>query len=328
MNNILDEKKNNNNKNSLTNYFMNNNPIYLEEETRELKDLIEDLCTYINIMDLNPNFIWFEPNSSNIYDISLKNNGVKAEKINYNYNNIINMNDTFLFKEDFRVSNANKNLIYITGGMKNNNKIINDTYEYSIINKTIIQKASMNQKRKDHGIIMIGNDLYICGGIDENLNILDNCEKYSILEDKWYNISSMHEKLSKINLIQIDSKAFAVFGGLKENNIFNYNIHYYRIDVNNWFILDNIKLPYGLIYPGLCKLSSKYILILGGINENNQESNEILKMDISLGKIEKMNKHLNKSGFCLYSSIYSNNEIHMLLNHCDQKYPDRIIVHL
>jgi hypothetical protein len=92
VNNILDEKNNNNNNNSLANNFMNNNPIYLEEESRELKDLIEDLCIYINKMDLNPNFIWFEPNSNNIYDISLNNNGVKAEKINYNYNNIININ--------------------------------------------------------------------------------------------------------------------------------------------------------------------------------------------------------------------------------------------
>ena len=347
MNNILDEKINNNNNNSnsdnnsLTNKFMNNNPIYLAEETRELKDLIEDLCTYINKMNLNPNFIWFEPNSSNIYEISFQNNVMKAQKTNYNYiqgnyNNINSINNTneinlnsFFFNEDFRVSNAYNNILYITGGINNNKEIINDTYEYSIIKKDLIKKASMNQKRKDHGIILIGNLLYICGGTEGNFNYLDSCEKYNITEDKWYIISSMNEKLSKINLIQIDNKAFAVFGGLKENNIFNHKIHYYRIDTNNWFILNNVELPYGLIYPGLCKYSSKYILILGGINENNQECNEILRMDISLGKIEKMNnKYLNKSGFCIYSSIYSNKEIHLLLNHCNQKYPDRIITHL
>lgn len=329
INNILEEKNdNNNNTKSLTRVFMNNNSIYLEEENNEIKNKIEEICQCIDKMGISPNFIWFEPNSNNVYDISLNNNKLKAEIVNYNYvGNNIN-NNSILFNEDFRVSNIYNNLLYITGGRNNNNEIINETYEYSINKKELIKKSSMNQKRIDHGTIIIGNDLYVCGGTNEKFNSLDTCEKFSISENKWIFISPMKEKLSKINLIQIDNKTFAVFGGLKDNKIFNYKIHYYRVDTNNWFILDNIKLPNGLIYPGLCKLSPKFILILGGINENNEESNEIFKMDILMGNIEKMNNYLDSAGFCTYSNIHSNNEIQLLLNHRNQKYPERIVVRL
>ena len=325
INNIFDEKSINDN-NSLTNFFLDKNDFYLEEENNELKNLIEDLCFYINKMELSPNYIWFEPNSSNIYDISLNNNKINAIKINYNY---IGKNNSFLFNEDFRVSNLSKNLLYISGGKINNrNIIINDIYEYNLIQKSLIQKSSMNQKRINHGSIIIGNYLYICGGNDENFNTLDSCEIYNIIDNKCIFISPMKEKLSKINLIQIDNKTFAVFGGLKDNKNFNHNIHYYRIDTNTWFILDNLILPYGLIYPGLCNISSKFILIFGGINEKNQESKEIFKMDITSGNIEKMNNYLDYGGFCIYTSIYSNKEVHLLLNHKGQKFPDRVVYHL
>ena len=129
-------------------------------------------------------------------------------------------------------------------------------------------------------------------------------------------------------LVAIDNKNFAIFGGIKDNSIFNFKIHYYRIDTNTWFILNNFELPNGLIYPGLCKISPKYILILGGINEKNIESKEIFKMDIDSGNIEKTNYFLDIAGFCQYSCIYSNNEIHLLLNHKGEKYPDRTICYL
>ena len=328
INNIINDK-NSGEHNSLTNVFLNKNEVYLEEENNELKNLIEDLCFYINKMELSPKYIWFEPNSSNIYEISLNNNIINPTKINYNYVGNNKLNNTCLFNEDFRVSNLSKNILYISGGkMNNNNIILNDIYEYNLSIKSLIQKNSMNKKRINHGSILIGNYLYICGGNDENFNILDTCEIFNIIENKCIFISPMKEKLSKINLLQIDNKTFAVFGGLKENNSFNYNIHYYRMDTNTWFILNNFRLPYGLIYPGLCKISSKFIFILGGINENNQESKEIYKMNITSGSIEKTNNYLDCGGFCMYSNIYSNNEIHLLLNHLEQKYPDRVIYHL
>ena len=326
INNIIEGDKNNNN--SLTKIFLNNNNIYLEEESNELKYLIEDLCDYINKMELTQNFIWFENNSNNIYEISLNNNKMISSQIKYNYIGN-NLNNLFLFNNEFRVSNLYKDVIYITGGrIKKSNQIQNDVYEYSLTKKSVIQKSSMNQKRINHGSIIIGNYLYICGGIDENYNSIDSCEILNLEQNKWMFISPMKEKLSKINLIQIDNKTFTVFGGIKENKIFNYKIHYYRIDTNTWFILDNFMLPNGLIYPGLCKISSKNILILGGINENNKESKEIFKMDIASGNIEKMNNCLNIAGFSTYSSYFSNNEIHLLLNHDGQKYPERIIFHL
>ena len=329
LNNIIEENNNDkNNQNiSSTSVFLNNNSIYIEEKVNELQDLIEDLCIYINKMELTPKFIWLEPYSKDIYKISIINNKINAEKIIYDYIGN-NLNKNFLFNEDFRVTNIYKNLIYITGGINNNKEILNNVYEYSLIKSCLSEKSSMNQKRMNHGSILIGDNIYVCGGVGENYNFLNSCEKYDIKENKWIYISPMNEKLFKFNLVQIDNKAFAAFGGKNENNIFNYKIHYYRIDSNNWFILDNFRLPYGLIYPGLCKISSKYILILGGINENNQESNEILKMDITSGNIGKFNKFLDINGYCIYSCIYNHKEIHLLLNHRNQKYPDRTILYI
>ena len=327
LNDIIDEKGKGENKSLCTN-FINNNSIYLEEESQQLKSLIEDLCIYINKIELSQNFLWFEPNSNNIYDISLNDNKIKTSLISYKYigNNI---NNSFLFNEEFRVSNFSNNSFYITGGkLKESNQILSDVYEYSLTKKTLIQKSPMHQKRINHASIIIGNNLYVCGGVDENFNNLNICEVLNLENNQWSTLSPMKDKLSKINLVQIDSRHFAVFGGVKENNYFNKIIHYYRIDTNTWFRLDDLCLPIGLIYPGLCKVSSKYILILGGINESNEEAKEVYKMDITSGNIEKTNYKLDISGFCMYSCIYSNNEIHLLINHNGEKYPDRTICYL
>ena len=325
INNILEEKIDNK---SLANIFLNNNKIYLEEENLELKNLIEDLCFYINKMELSQSFIWFEQNSNNIHEIYLNNKKINSSKIEYNY--IGNyLNNPFLFNEEFRVSNLSQNLLYITGGrIMRDNQILNNVYEYSLDKKSLVQKSSMNQKRINHGSIIIGNNLYVCGGIDENFNNLSTCEILNLDKNEWTFISPMKEKLSKINLIEIDNKNFAVFGGIKENNVFNYKIHYYRIDTNTWFILNNFLMPNGLIYPGLCKISPKFILILGGVNEKNKESKEVFKMNINTGDIERTNYFLDIAGFCQYSCIYYNNEIHLLLNHNGEKYPDRTICYL
>ena len=326
INNIIDEKKEENK--SLTKNFINNNNIYLEEESQQLKALIEDLCTYINKIELSKNFLWFEPNSNNIYDISLNNNKINTSMVNYKYigNTTIN---SFLFNEEFRVSNYANNTLYITGGKLNeSNLLLNDVYEYSLSKKSLVQKSPMCQKRINHASIVIGNKLYVCGGVDENYNCINACEVLNLDNNKWSILSPMKEKLSKINLVEIDDKHFAAFGGIKENNIFNNIIHYYRIDTNTWFTLDDFFLPKGLIYPGLCKISSKCILILGGINENNEEDKEVYKMDITSGIIEKAKCNLDISGLCLYSCIHFNNEIHLLVNHNGQKYPNRTIYHL
>ena len=349
INNIINNENINNNIgiNNLSSLFMNHNEIYLEEENSELKNLIEDLCGYINKLDINllPKFIWFEPNSNNIYEISIgQNNTIKTEKMEYNYitngasensNNVNNKKDV-LFTDEFRVSNLYKDLIYITGGVltsnQNNNgngrMISNSLYEYSLKEKTLKEKPRMKNGRIYHGIILINDELYICGGLDQNLNVMNTCEKYIIKENKWVNISSMKEPLSKINLVQIDDKNFAVFGGVKKDNVFNYDIHYYRIDSDTWFILENFKMPKGVLFPGLCKISDKYIIIFGGVGETGEESNEVIRMDISLGNCEQLNKKLNMGGMLLYTPNYINNEIHMLLNHKNEKYPDRVVFNL
>lgn len=349
INNIINSENVNNNMgiNNLSSLFMNHNEIYLEEENSELKNLIEDLCGYINKLDINllPKFIWFEPNSNNIYEISMdQNNTIKTEKIEYNYitngasensNNVNNKKDV-LFSDEFRVSNLYKDLIYITGGVltsnQNNNgngrMISNSLYEYSLKEKSLKEKPRMKNGRIYHGIILINDELYICGGLDQNLNVTNTCEKYIIKENKWVNISSMKETLSKINLVQIDDKNFAVFGGVKKDNVFNYDIHYYRIDTDTWFILENFKMPKGVLFPGLCKINEKYIIIFGGVGETGEESNEVIRMDISLGNCEQLNKKLNMGGMLLYTPNYINNEIHMLLNHQNEKYPDRVVFNL
>ena len=327
VNYIIGEKGKEENK-PLTKNFTNNNIIYLEEESQQLKNLIEDLCIYINKMQISQNFIWFEPNSNNIYEISSKDNKIDSSRISYNYIGN-NSNNSFLFNEEFRVSNNSKNSLYITGGRINeSNIILNDVYEYSLKKKSLIQKSSMNNKRINHGSIVIGNNLYVCGGIDEKYNSLNTCEVLNLDNNKWSILSSMKEKLSKINLVEIDNLHFAVFGGIIENNIFNNIIHYYRIDTNTWLTLDEFRLPIGLLYPCLCKISPKHILILGGIKENNEESKEVYQMDISSGNIEKTKNSLDAPGLFLYSCNYSNHEIHLLINHIGQKFPDRSIYHL
>jgi hypothetical protein len=348
INNILNTNNNDNNIdiNNLSSIFKDKNDIYLLEENDELKNLIEDLCGIMDKIDINliPKFIWVEPNSNNIYEIFIdKNNSIKSEIIEYKYitngasENENNNKKDFLFNDEFRVSNLSNDLIYISGGVLSNNSnnnsngqiILNSLYEYSLKEKTLKEKAHMKIGRINHGIILINDMLYICGGLDQNLKISNTCEKYDIKENKWINMSEMKNQISKINLAQIDEDTLVAFGGIKKDNIFNYDIHYYKIGIDTWFILDNFKLPKGIIFPGICKINDKYIIIFGGVNENGEESKDVFKMDISMGSYELLDKNLNKGGLSLYFSYFvNNNEIHMLLNHQNQKYPDRIVFNL
>lgn len=318
----INENINNNSINEVSKLYLNSNDIYIEDENNNLKKMIEEICLDLNKLKLFPNFLWVQPNSDNIYECIKDDNKLNFNKINYNYNNIFQINNSEkkfnnLFDEDFRVINSDYSIIYIIGGINNN------TYEYSNINKTLTKKSSMNFIRKNHGIIHIKDFIYVCGGVDQNNNILNNCEKYDIKNNNWYNIKSMNEKLYKINLIKIDENAFACFGGLNSNNEFNHNIFYYRTDIDNWFILQNISLPYDIIYPGLCKVS-KYIFILGGINQNGQETDNVLRMDINTGEIKNMDKVMNAKGYCLYRSFVNNNKIQILMNHIGKDEPELI----
>ena len=347
INNILNTNNNDNNIdiNNLSSIFKDKNDIYLLEENDELKNLIEDLCGIMDKIDINliPKFIWIEPNSNNIYEIFMdKNNSIKSEIIEYKYitngasENENNNKKDFLFNDEFRVSNLSNDLIYISGGVLSNNSnnnsngqiILNSLYEYSLKEKTLKEKAHMKIGRINHGIILINDMLYICGGLDQNLKISNTCEKYDIKENKWINMSEMKNQISKINLAQIDEDTLVAFGGIKKDNIFNYDIHYYKIGIDTWFILDNFKLPKGILFPGICKINNKYIIIFGGINENGEESKDVFRMDISMGNCEQLNKNLNVGGFSLYFPNFVNNEIHMLLSHQNQKYPDRIVFNL
>ena len=131
INNLLQNNKDKIGINNLSSIFMNHNEIYLEEENSELKNLIEDLCDYINNLEINleSKFIWFEPNSSNIYQITLdKKNEINTEQIDYKYitngasdisNDNINNKKLFLFNDEFRISNTFGDLIYISGGASN-----------------------------------------------------------------------------------------------------------------------------------------------------------------------------------------------------------------
>ena len=51
-------------------------------------------------------------------------------------------------------------------------------------------------------------------------------------------------------------------------------------------------------------------------------------MDISRGNLEQIDKYLNVAGYSVYFPNYINNEVHLLLNHQNQKYPDIITLSL
>ena len=169
INNIIENNSINNNLdiNNLSSIFQSQNEIYLSEENDELKNLIEDLCGFMGEIDINllPKFIWFEPNSNNIHEIFVdKNNSIKSEKINYKYitngasENENNNKKDNLFNDEFRVSNLNNDLIYISGGVLSNNSnnnsngqiILNSLYEYSLKEKILKEKAHMKIGRIYH----------------------------------------------------------------------------------------------------------------------------------------------------------------------------------
>lgn len=59
-------------------------------------------------------------------------------------------------------------------------------YQFDHAKCEIIQKASMNQMRKEHAGVMNGQQVYVMGGYDGVQNIfLSCCEVYNIQEDEW-----------------------------------------------------------------------------------------------------------------------------------------------
>ena len=64
INTLMQNNKDNIGINNSSSLFMNHNEIYLVEENSELKNLIEDLCNFVNNLEINleSKYIWFETN--------------------------------------------------------------------------------------------------------------------------------------------------------------------------------------------------------------------------------------------------------------------------
>lgn len=324
--NKKDKNKNSiGNNNPLISNFINNNDIYLEEESNEIKNLIDDVCQYINKLELTPNFFFIQPNSNNIFECQLKNSSTNLLRVGLSdtYNNSI------IFGEDFRYIQLGSKFLYITGGQKHS-KIKNDVYEYNILTKEIEQRTPMIEGRKNHGILSSDKKVFVCGGEGENGFVLDNFEMFDCNLNRWENLPKMKLKLQKINLVWINEYTIACFGGINEEGGYNNVISYFRTDINTWFLIDNVFMPYGgVAYPGLCKISEDWLLVMGGSNQNNQEVTDVYKMDINTGTFAKLNQQLNYGGYFLCSPcLTSKNEINIFLNQKNLEWPIRYIFNI
>ena len=203
----------------------------------------------------------------------------------YSFNKI-NLNINFEIPTSHQSIVTSSKRIYIVGGVNHEKK----TYEFDIINKTLVEKADMNIGRRRHILTELRKGIIIAtGGSNSNEEVLRDCEAYLISKNTWIKISSLNVARFYHTAFSFNSDYMYVVGGChtSNNSLINLNT-IERIELNyelngSWEILSvkdlNIlkprsRLSYLFIY-------NDKILLFGGIPDYQAVFYDINKQEMS-----------------------------------------------
>ncbi len=197
----------------------------------------------------------------------------------------INLNINFEIPTSHQSIVTSSKRIYIVGGVNHERK----TYEFDVVNKTLVEKADMNIGRRRHLLTELRKGIIIAtGGSNSNEEVLRDCEAYLIAKNQWIKISSLNVARFYHTAFSFNSNYLYVVGGChtSNNSLINLNT-IEKIELNydlngSWEILSVKDL--GILKPR-SRLSYLFIyhdkvLLFGGIPDYQAVFYDITKQEI------------------------------------------------
>lgn len=179
--------------------------------------------------------------------------------------------------------------IFIVGGVNHEKK----TYEFDVLNKTLIEHAEMNIGRRRHILTELRPGVFIAtGGSNQNEEVLRDCEAYIVSKDIWIKIASLNVPRFYHTAFSYKGAYMYVIGGCHTSNSSLVNLNTIeRIDLSyelngSWEILSVKELS--LLKPrsrlSYLFISSEKILLFGGIPDYQAVFYDISRQEISLAE--------------------------------------------
>lgn len=257
---------------------------------------ISELNFTFSSLKINPDFIWFQPNSNCIYKYDTNNKWIPIpNKSNH------------IFSEMFRVCQISNFSYLLTGGVINLQSS-NETYYYHTSNE-ITKRQNMITPRRAHGTVFFKDHVYACGGISTQCESIPYCEKYIVDKDSWVPISDLPSPRSHVTLCSVNNKKIFSFGGDTNENVTNL-IDIYEDDNDIWTQL-SITLPYFVECPSVCQVDKNKILVCGGYSPGRGTIPDVLEFDTETFQINTNLDPIQTAGWSIYHSFFHMGMIHM-----------------
>lgn len=177
--------------------------------------------------------------------------------------------------------------IFIVGGVNHEKK----TYEFDVLNKTLIEHAEMIVGRRRHILTELRPGVFIAtGGSNQNEEVLRDCEAFIVGKNTWIKISSLNYPRFYHTAFSYKGSSLYVIGGCHTNNSSLVNLNTIeRIELSrdlngSWEILSVKDLS--LLKPrsrlSYLFINSEKILLFGGIPDYQAVFFDIAKSEIFL----------------------------------------------
>jgi hypothetical protein len=199
----------------------------------------------------------------------------------------INLNINFEIPTSHQSIVVSSKRIYIVGGVNHEKK----TYEFDVLNKTLIERAEMNVGRRRHILTELRCGVFIAtGGSNSNEEVLKDCEAYIIQKNQWVKISSLNIPRFYHTAFSFNMTQLYVIGGCHNSNSNLVNMNTIeRIELNyelngNWETLQvkdlNLLKPRSRL--SYLFITSEKVLLFGGIPDYQAVFYDLLRQEIFL----------------------------------------------
>jgi len=176
---------------------------------------------------------------------------------------------------------------YIFGGLDSDGNYISKVKIYDFDNDNWNSGTDLPQNYYSASSAVVNNNIYIFGGVDDNGELNINY-KYDITNDTFTKLTYMNLAKAQIASCVFNNKIYT-FGGLNDNTATN-DAEVYDIANDKW---SNIASLPRKITNSVCKnIDNKFIVIFGGVDENNNSLNSVIKYYPDSDKYEELNNSI------------------------------------
>jgi len=173
---------------------------------------------------------------------------------------------------------------YIFGGLDSDGNYLTKVKIYDLANDNWSDGIDLVQNFYSATSTIIDGNIYILGGINDD-GELNTTYKYDVNNAQFIKLSDMNMKRAEMATCVFDNKIYT-FGGLS-NNTATDNAEVYDVANNKW---NNITTLPRKLTNGVClNIDNQFIAIFGGVDENNNSLNSVIKYYPSTNSYEELN---------------------------------------